>query len=139
MSTKIRSLEEEKATITTHPDFDLRDDLRTNEAFIASEITHLEKARANEYRDTFRAKLLIQGEKPGGAWSKLGKLRRPRDPICYRLDKRLNCLAVSVTLHGSAVRMTRVSYMSCASVRGLAGGHQSSRSVLLGYPCLVSG
>ena len=64
-----------------HPDFNLRDDLRTNKAFIASEITHLEKARANEYRDTFRAKLLIQGKKPGGAWSKLGKLRCPRDPI----------------------------------------------------------
>ena len=90
MSTKIRSLEEEKATITTHPDFDLRDDLRTNEVFIASEITHLEKARANEYRDTFRVKLLIQGEKPGGAWSKLGKLRRPCDPIHRLKSPNLN-------------------------------------------------
>ncbi len=50
-----------------HPNFNLRDDLRTNEAFIVSEITHLEKARANKHRDTFRAKLLIQGEKPGEA------------------------------------------------------------------------
>jgi len=58
---------------------------------------------------------------------------------CYRLGKRLNCLAVGVTPHGSAVRMTYVSYMSRASVRGLADGHQSSRFVLLGYPCLVSG
>ena len=58
---------------------------------------------------------------------------------CYRLGKRLNCLAVGVTPRGSAVHMTRVSYMSRASVRGLAGGHRSSRSVLLGYPCLMSG
>jgi hypothetical protein len=60
-------------------------------------------------------------------------------PGCYRLDKRLNCLTVGVTPPGSAVRMTRVSYTSRASVRGLASGHWSSRSVLVGCLSLVSG
>jgi hypothetical protein len=59
--------------------------------------------------------------------------------LCYRLDKRINCLTVGATSPGSAVRMTRVSYTSHASVRGLASGHQSNRSVLAGYLSLVSG
>jgi len=58
---------------------------------------------------------------------------------CYRLDKWLNCLVVGVTPHGSAVCMTHVSYTNRASVRGPVGGHQSNWSILLGYPCLVSG
>ena len=58
---------------------------------------------------------------------------------CYRLDKQLNCLIVGVTPHGSAARMTRVSYTSRASVRGPVSGHWLSQSILLGYPNLVSG
>ena len=58
---------------------------------------------------------------------------------CYRLDKWLNCLVVGVTPHGSAARITCVSYTSCASARGLVGGPWSNQSVLLGYLCLVSG
>jgi hypothetical protein len=57
----------------------------------------------------------------------------------YCLDKQLNCLVVGVTPRGSAARMTRVSYTSRASVRGLVSGHRLSRSVLLGCPCLMSG
>ena len=58
---------------------------------------------------------------------------------CYCLDKWLNCLAVGVTLCGSAVHMTHVSYTSHASVRGLVSGHWSSQSDLVGYLNLVSG
>jgi hypothetical protein len=61
------------------------------------------------------------------------------DEFCYRLDKRLNCLVVGATLPGSVVRMTRVSYTSRASARGLASGRRSSWSVLAGCPSLVSG
>jgi hypothetical protein len=61
------------------------------------------------------------------------------DMLCYRLDKRLNCLLVGATPPGFAVCMTRVSYMTRASVRGLASGHRSSRFVLPGYQSLVSG
>jgi exonuclease III len=84
MTSKIRNLEKDRAALTACPDFDERDDLRTNEAFLASELTHLEKAKAKLNRDTFRAKLTHHGEKPGGIWSKLGKERRPRDLI-FRL------------------------------------------------------
>ena len=62
-----------------------------------------------------------------------------KEPGCYRLDKRLNCLLVGATPPGSAVRTTCVSYTNRASVRGLASGHRSNRSVLPGYQSLVSG
>jgi hypothetical protein len=58
---------------------------------------------------------------------------------CYCLDKRLNCLIVDATSPSFAVHMTRVLYMSHASVRGPVSGHQLSRSVLLGYLNLMSG
>jgi hypothetical protein len=51
---------------------------------IASELTHLEKVRANSQQDTLKAKLTHHREKPGGIWSKLGKIKQPRDLI-YRL------------------------------------------------------
>jgi len=58
---------------------------------------------------------------------------------CYHLDKRLNCLAVGVTLPGFAVPMTYALYTSLASVKGLVNGHRSNQSILLGYQSLVSG
>ncbi len=44
ITSKIRSLKEDRAELAAHPDFDKKDDLRTSEAIIASELTHLEKA-----------------------------------------------------------------------------------------------
>ena len=84
MTSKIQNMEKDRAAIAALPDLDDRDDLCTEEAFLASEITHLKKAQTNLSRDTFKVKLTHHGEKPGGIWSKLGKERRPRDPI-YRL------------------------------------------------------
>jgi hypothetical protein len=47
ITSKICNLEKDKATLTAHPNFDIRDDLRMSEAMIASKLTHLEKIRAN--------------------------------------------------------------------------------------------
>src|SRR6266851_2920321 len=84
ITSKIRNLKKDRNNIAARPNLDERDDLQTEEAFLASEITHLKKAQMNLSKDTFKAKLMHHGEKPGGIWSKLGKVRRPRDPI-YRL------------------------------------------------------
>jgi len=51
------------------------------EAFLVSKIMHLKKVKTNLSKDTFKAKLMHHGKKPGSIWSKLGKERRPRDPI----------------------------------------------------------
>jgi len=84
ITSKICSLEKDQAILSAHPDFDIQDDLRTSEAFIASELKHLEKVRANAQKDSLKAKLTHHGKKPGGIWSKLGKVKCPQDPI-YRL------------------------------------------------------
>jgi hypothetical protein len=75
VTSKICNLEKDKTTLTTHPDFDIRDDLKTSEALIASELNHLEKVRAKSQRETLKAKLTHHREKPGGIWSKLGKIK----------------------------------------------------------------
>jgi len=84
ITSKIRNLEKDKTTLTAHPDFDIRDDLKMSKALIVSELNHLEKVRAKSQQETLKAKLTHHREKPGGIWSKLGKIKRPRDPI-YRL------------------------------------------------------
>jgi hypothetical protein len=66
ITSKIRNLEQDRTNIATHPDLDERDDLRTEEAFLASEITHLKKAQMNLSKDTFKAKLMHHGKKPEG-------------------------------------------------------------------------
>ena len=104
ITTKIRNLEIDRAALSTHPDFDIRDDLRTSEAMIASELTHLEKAQANDNSDTFKARLHAQGERPGRLWSKLGKSQRPRDLI-HRL-KILNMTPPQYERHSK--KMSRV-------------------------------
>ncbi len=75
ITSKIHNLEKDKAILTTHPDFNIREDLRTSKAFIVSELSHLEKARANTQKDTLKAKLTNHREKLGGIWSKLGKIK----------------------------------------------------------------
>jgi len=73
MTSKIHNIEKDRAKLTMHPDFDNRDNLRMNEAYLASKLSHLEKVRATLQRDTLKAKLAHHGEKPGRIWSKLGK------------------------------------------------------------------
>ena len=72
---EIRNLEKDKTTLTAHPNFDIRDDLKMSKALIASELNHLEKVRAKSQQETLKAKLTHHGEKPGGIWSKLGKIK----------------------------------------------------------------
>ncbi len=73
MTLKIHNIEKDRAKLTTHPDFNNRDNLRINKAYLASKLSHLEKVRATLQRDTLKAKLAHYREKPGGIWSKLGK------------------------------------------------------------------
>jgi len=73
LTSKIRNLEKDRATLTTHPKFDKSDNLRMSKAIITSKLAHLEKAQAKNHKDTFQAKLLAQGEQLEGIWLKLEK------------------------------------------------------------------
>jgi hypothetical protein len=57
---------------------------QANEAFLVSELAHLEWTQARDRKDDMRAALSNHGEKLGGPWSAINKERKPRDLI-YRL------------------------------------------------------
>jgi hypothetical protein len=84
ISRRIEHIKKDLHHLTNHPDIDTDKGIRANEAFLASELGHLEKTRACDHKDDNRASLAYQGEKLGGAWSAINKERKPRDLI-YRL------------------------------------------------------
>jgi ribonuclease HI/exonuclease III len=79
-----KAIEKDLQTTRSDPDFDTNDELRTHEAFLASELAHLERVKAKNQRKLTRARLSNHGEKLGGCWSALSKDSKPRD-IIYRL------------------------------------------------------
>ena len=70
--------------LTNHPDLNSNNDIRHNEAFLASELAHLEKTQAKDRKDKFNVTLAHHGEVLGGAWSAINKERKPRD-LVFRL------------------------------------------------------
>ena len=64
----------------THED----NNIRMQEALLASELEHLEIVKARQHRDLFKAQLTDHGKKLGGVWSALSKNNKPQDMI-YRL------------------------------------------------------
>ena len=58
--------------------------MRVHKAFLADELEHLEKVRAHQHRNIFKARLTDHGEKLGGIWTSLSKESKPQDLI-YRL------------------------------------------------------
>jgi len=84
ISKKIKAIEKDLKSLTNHPDIDNDETLRTNEAFLANELTHLEKIKARDRKDDTRAALSHHGEKLGGPWSAINREKKPRDLI-YRL------------------------------------------------------
>ena len=81
ITTRIKKLREELCTLSNHPNLDEDDAARTNEAFTASELAHLERVVARDKKDLTKAILTNHGEKLGGPWSAISKERKPRDLI----------------------------------------------------------
>jgi len=84
LSSRIECLEKDRKQLTEHPDFEESNDMRVREAFLANKLEHLEKVKARQHRDLFKARMTDHGEKLGGIWSSLSKESKPRDLI-YRL------------------------------------------------------
>ena len=97
MTLKIQNLEKDWNTIIALSDLDERDDLHVEEAFLASEIMHLKKISANVNKNTFKAKLTHYGKKPDGIWSKLRKVKWPRDVMLQVGHKVVWCRRDKVT------------------------------------------
>jgi ribonuclease HI/exonuclease III len=81
INSRIRTLTKDQKELTTHPDFDSNDNLRSSEAIIAHEIAHLTQASGQMQKETLHAKLAAHGERLGGIWSAISKESKPRDLI----------------------------------------------------------
>jgi len=84
ISTRIALIKKDRKQLTDCPDFNENDDLRFQEALLASELEHLEKVRARQSRDILTAWIIDHDENLGGIRSTLSKTPKPHDLI-YRL------------------------------------------------------
>ncbi len=80
-STKMRGLEEDIKSVSNNPEIDENENLRTELAFLTSQLTQIQKKLTKEQRDETRATIMNHGEKPGGIWSAINKKKKPRDLI----------------------------------------------------------
>ena len=81
---KLRALDEDRKSTAAARDFKNNEARQTEEAFLANEIAHLERASAKTRKEIFRARRNNHGERLGSIWSAMSKSKKPRDPI-YRL------------------------------------------------------
>ena len=81
INSRINALIKDLKEISSHPDLDTNDQLRTSEAMIAEEITYLTRINAQTKKETLHAQLAEHGEKLGGIWSAISKENKPRDLI----------------------------------------------------------
>ena len=79
--TMIRNLQRDRKAILENPEFETNDQLSWQEALIADRIAYLEKVNSHNNRARLKAKIAHHGERLGGIWSDLNKVRKPRDII----------------------------------------------------------
>ena len=81
VTSKIKTMRSELRALANQPNFDEDERARTNEAFMANQLAHLEKIAARDRRDLTKAQLANHGERLGGPWSAISKENKPRDLI----------------------------------------------------------
>ena len=81
VTSRINALTTDLNEITTHSDLDTNEDLRSKEAWLASEKTHLENVIMRSQKEILHAKIANHGEKLGSIWSAISKDCKPHDLI----------------------------------------------------------
>lgn len=81
LNSRIKGIESDLHSLQASPDFDVNESARTNAAFLANELEHLERVRAKNQSNKLRANLANRNERLGGKWSAMSKVRKPRDLI----------------------------------------------------------
>lgn len=82
--TTLRNLQRDRKAILESQDFENNEQLRWQEALIANRIEYLERVNSHNNRAKLKAKIAHHGERLGGIWSELNKVKKPRD-IIHRL------------------------------------------------------
>ena len=81
INTHIRLLEKDIKTLENDENVDTDDKIRSEGAFLTTELEYLEKRSAQNRRQNLSAELANHGEIPGGIWTAISKERKPRDLI----------------------------------------------------------
>lgn len=81
VKTRMRLLEEDIKSVTNNLEIDENETLRTEIAYLTSQLTQLQRKTVKEQREEMRANIVNHGEKPGGIWSAINKEKKPRDLI----------------------------------------------------------
>ena len=79
--TMIRNLQKDRKSLMENPEFETNEQLSWQEALIADKIAYLERVNSHNRRAKLRAKIAHYGERLGGIWSDLNKVKKPRDII----------------------------------------------------------
>ena len=81
ITSRSRAIMKDLDELAANPEFDTNENLRSSEAYLAYELSHLRSVNAQTDKDTLHAKLANHGEKLGGIWSAISKDSKPRDLI----------------------------------------------------------
>jgi exonuclease III len=81
VNSRINALTKDLKEIAANPNLDTDDSLRTSEAMLANELTHLERINARKQKEILHARIADHGERLGGIWSAMSKDSKPRDLI----------------------------------------------------------
>lgn len=81
ITTKIRLLEGDIKSVMNNPEVDENENLRTEIAFLTSQLNQMQKKVMKEQCDEMKAKIAHQRERPRGIWSAINKEKKPRDLI----------------------------------------------------------
>jgi ribonuclease HI len=76
-----KNLEKDIKNITANPNFDTDDNLKAEEAYLESKLSHIIKVLARNEKSDLKAALASHGEKLGGIWSAINKEKKPRNLI----------------------------------------------------------
>ena len=81
LASRIKAIEKDMNELAQHPNADTDIHIRTRENHLAHERAHLERKQAKGRKGTLSANIALHGEKMGGTWSAMSKVRKPRDYI----------------------------------------------------------
>jgi exonuclease III len=86
LASRIKAIEKDMNELAQHPNADTDIHIRTRENHLAHERVHLERKQAKGWKGTLSANIALHGEKMGGTWSAMSKVRKPRDYIrCLKI------------------------------------------------------
>ena len=81
INTHIHLLEKDIKTLENDENVDTNDKIRSEGAFLTTELEYLEKRSAQNQRQNLSVELANHREIPGGIWTAISKERKPRDLI----------------------------------------------------------